>query len=163
MTNSHIVKNTTITVTEMENCTDMAVPIFHRGSAIGVCNSQNFNTLLEHSADRFGKLEVLDNCEGLMMSKQKQKKYSIISHQNLRHHHGYYSDAIESSPREIPQSWSSPWVLHCCSNRHQKQEENIIVILIFFGTQFYVLRRLYKRESWSLNTSYFLSDRDLRE
>ena len=132
MTNSLNVKNTTITVTEMENCTDMAVPIFFRGSAIGVCNSENFNTLLEHSADRFGKLEVLDNCEGLMMRKQKQKKYSIISHQNLRHNHAYYSDAIESSPREIPQSWSSPWVLHCCSNRHQKQEENIIVILIFF-------------------------------
>ena len=42
MTNSHIMKNTTITVTEMKNCTDMAVPIFHRGSAIGVCNSENF-------------------------------------------------------------------------------------------------------------------------
>ena len=50
MTNSHIDENTTITVTEMENCTDMAVPIFLRGNAIGVCNSENFNTLLEQGA-----------------------------------------------------------------------------------------------------------------
>ena len=34
MTKSHIVKNTTITVTEMENCTDMAVPIFLRGTPL---------------------------------------------------------------------------------------------------------------------------------
>ena len=78
MTNCHIVKNTTTTVNEMENCTDMAVPIFLRGSAIGVCNSENYNTLLEHSADRFGKLEVLDNCEGLMMRKQKQTRPSVM-------------------------------------------------------------------------------------
>ena len=70
MTNCHIVKNTTTTVNEMENCTDMAVPIFLRGSAIGVCNSENYNTLLEHSADRFGNLKVLDNCEGLITTKK---------------------------------------------------------------------------------------------
>ena len=146
MTNSHIVKNTTITVTEMENCTDMAVPIFLRGNAIGVCNSENYISTLcsTHSADRIGNLEVLDKCEGLIMTK-KQILHHI--HKNLCHNHAYYSDAIESSPREIPQSWSSPWVLHCCSNRHQTQEENIIVILNNSVARFYISRKLKTRQN----------------
>lgn len=79
MTNSHIVKNTTITVTEMENCTDMAVPIFLRGNAIGVCNSENFISTLcsTHSADRIGNLEVLDKCEGLITTKKTTNTPSL--------------------------------------------------------------------------------------
>ena len=79
MTKSHIVKNTTITVTEMENCTDMAVPIFLRGNAIGVCNSENFISTLcsTHSADRIGNLEVLDKCEGLITTKKTTNTPSL--------------------------------------------------------------------------------------